>query len=132
MDHLPYSKKRAFISFDYDNDQFLRTAIIGQAKNDDSPFEIADGSIKKPFPEYDWEQRAYQRVKNCDLLIVMVGKRTWQCEGVLKEIQMAKQASIPYFGIHGYSGKNCPVPAGLDKTYLWTWDNVKALIDGDR
>ena len=32
--------KRAFISFDYDNDKDLRNALVGQAKYPNSPFEI--------------------------------------------------------------------------------------------
>ena len=35
-------KKRAFISFDYDHDEELKQALIGQAKNPDSPFSIND------------------------------------------------------------------------------------------
>lgn len=35
-------KKRAFISFDYDNDSDLKTLLVGQARNPDSPFEIVD------------------------------------------------------------------------------------------
>lgn len=124
--------KRAFISFDFDNDEFLRNAIVGQAKNDDSPFEIADWSVKKPFPQMSWEQRVYEKICQCDVVIVMVGERTYLCEGVLKEIQMAIKAGIPFFGIYGYADKNCTKPYGLDKLYKWTWDNVKALIDGAR
>lgn len=41
------AKTRVFISFDADHDSFLRDALVAQAKNEDSPFEIADYSIKK-------------------------------------------------------------------------------------
>ena len=40
--------KRAFISFDFDNDEDLRNALVGQSKMSDSPFEIADYSVKEP------------------------------------------------------------------------------------
>jgi hypothetical protein len=33
---------RVFTAFDYDHDEFLRTALAGQAKHRDSPFEIRD------------------------------------------------------------------------------------------
>ncbi len=33
-------KKRAFISFDFDNDLYLRNLLAGQAKLPDSPFEF--------------------------------------------------------------------------------------------
>lgn len=38
-------KKRVFISFDYDNDSDLKTLLVGQARNSDSPFEVIDMSI---------------------------------------------------------------------------------------
>ncbi len=62
----------------------------------------------------------------------MVGQNTHRAEGVLTEIKLAKAVSIPFFGLHGRAEKSCPVPAGLDKTYKWTWDNLKALIGGAR
>jgi len=46
--------RRAFISFDYDNDNDndndarLKDLLVGQAKNSDTPFVIADWSIKEP------------------------------------------------------------------------------------
>lgn len=41
------SKVRVFISFDYDHDSDLKTMLVGQAKNEDSPFEIDDWSVKE-------------------------------------------------------------------------------------
>ena len=35
-------KKRVFVSFDYDHDSDLKTLLVGQVRNPDSPFEIAD------------------------------------------------------------------------------------------
>ena len=41
------AKTPVFISFDYDHDQDLKTLLVGQANNPDSPFEIADWSVKE-------------------------------------------------------------------------------------
>lgn len=41
------AKTRTFISFDYDHDSDLKSLLVGQAKNDDSPFSITDMSIKE-------------------------------------------------------------------------------------
>ena len=43
--------KRTFISFDFDYDEELRDTLVGQARIDDSPFEIADHSVKEPLEE---------------------------------------------------------------------------------
>lgn len=44
-------RKRAYISFDYDHDNDLKTLLVGQARNPDSPFEIVDMSIKEVISE---------------------------------------------------------------------------------
>lgn len=36
------AKKKVFVSFDFDNDKTLKDFIIGQAKLEDSPFEVSD------------------------------------------------------------------------------------------
>jgi hypothetical protein len=46
-----------FISFDYDHDSDLKTLLVGQSKNADSPFEIVDASVKEHLTG-DWKQKA--------------------------------------------------------------------------
>ena len=57
--------KRVFISFDFDHHEELRDALVGQAKNPSSPFEIADWSVKKPF-EGNWKAKVRDRMRNED------------------------------------------------------------------
>ena len=127
------NKKRCFVSFDYDNDQFLKTGLIAQAKNSDSPFEILDWSIKEA--SADWKQRARTRIKNSEIVIVMCGKNTHTATGVSLELKMAQEENKPYFLLAGYSdgGNRKPSSAkSSDKLYKWTWPNLKALIHGNR
>lgn len=48
------AKRRVFISFDYDHDSDLKSLLVGQSKNSDSPFEITDMSIKEAVSN-DWK-----------------------------------------------------------------------------
>ena len=50
------AKKRVFISFDYDNDETLKTFLVGQSKHDDTPFDFADVSIKEALTG-DWKEK---------------------------------------------------------------------------
>ena len=50
------AKVRAFISFDYDNDQGIKELLVGQSKNSDTPFEIADWSVKEHLTG-DWKEK---------------------------------------------------------------------------
>lgn len=130
---MSQNKKRCFVSFDYDNDQFLKTGLIAQANNTDSPFEISDWSIKEA--SSDWKERARIRIKNSEIVIVMCGKNTNTASGVSIELKMAQEENIPYFLLAGYSDGENKKPNSAknsDKMYNWTWDNLKLLIHGNR
>ena len=61
------AKSRVFVSFDYDHDETLKHFLIGQAKNEDSPFELADWSIKEAISE-DWKKKARTRIKSVSVV----------------------------------------------------------------
>ena len=67
--------KRAFISFDFDHDEELRDALKGQARNPDSPFEIADWSLQEPLTG-NWKAKVRDRIRRTDLTIVICGEHT--------------------------------------------------------
>jgi len=126
-------KKRTFISFDYDHDEGLKILLVGQAKNEDSPFEITDHSIK--VASSDWKEKARTRIKGCDVVVVLCGEHTDTATGVSVELNIAKDEDVKYFLLKGYSDKVCKRPTAAtssDKMYDWTWDNLKKLIGGAR
>jgi hypothetical protein len=125
---------RVFTAFDYDHDAFLRTALVGQSKNDDSPFEICDYSVKEPFTG-DWKKKVRERIKKCGQMIVICGEHTHAATGVNAELEIAQEEKLPYFLLKGYPDKICYKPKAAkatDKVYTWTWPNLKALIAGGR
>lgn len=122
-----------FISFDYDHDEDLKILLVGQSKNDDSPFSIADWSIKED--SADWKDKARTRIKRVDQVIVICGKYTHTATGVNAEIEIARDEDKPYFLLAGRAdGENNKPTAALDtdKMYNWTWPNLKTLISGGR
>lgn len=126
------TKKRVFISFDFDNDSGAKTMLAGQAKLDDSPFEFVDASVKYHL-DGDWEEKVKGRIKNADLVIVLCGQSTSTAAGVTAELTIAQDVDKPYFLLKAYSDKACVKPAGAgssDKLYNWTWPNLKTLIGG--
>jgi len=126
-------KVPVYISFDYDHDSDLKTLLVGQAKNEDSPFSIADWSIKEA--SSDWKDKARERIKRVKQVIVLCGEHTDTATGVNAEIAIARDEKKPYFLLAGRaSGKNKKPTAALstDKMYNWTWDNLKTLIAGGR
>ena len=127
------AKTRTFISFDYDHDARLKDLLVGQAKNEDSPFETADHSIKDA--SADWKEKARSRIKGCQVVAVICGEHTDKATGVSIEIRIAQEEKKPYFLLQGYSDKTCKKPSAAksdDNIYNWTWDNLKILIGGGR
>jgi hypothetical protein len=128
------NNKRAFISFDYDNDEGSKIMLAGQAKLADSPFDFIDASVKDHLVG-DWKEKVRRRMDNVDIVIVLCGTQTHAASGVAAELTIAQEKGKPYFHLAAYSDKNCTRPVSAkqdDKVYKWTWDNLKALIGGAR
>jgi hypothetical protein len=122
-------KTRLFVSFDFDNDRKLRDFIIGQARLPDSPFEVADHSLKEAAPQRDWEAKARTAIARADKFVVMLGSSTRFAPGVKKEVAIAKELGKPRFQIIGYRGgsETWAVP-DAGRTYSWNWENLKRLL----
>lgn len=127
------AKKRVFVSFDYDNDSNLKELLIGQSKNNDSPFELSDWSVKEHLTG-DWKEKVRKRLQSVDLVCILCGKKTHTATGVGAELTITQEEKIPYFLLAGYSDESRkPTTAkDSDKLYKWNWDNLKKLIGGSR
>jgi hypothetical protein len=128
------TKKRVFISFDYDNDERAKTMLAGQAKLADSPFDFVDASVKEHLTG-DWKEKVKRRIGNVDVVMVLCGEKTHTAAGVSAELEIAKESSKEYFLLSAYSDRTCTKPkaaSSSDKMYSWTWDNLKNLIGGER
>ena len=123
--------KRVFISFDYDHDEELRHALVGQAEYPNSPFSIADWSVKEHLSG-DWKQKVRGRIRRTDLVIIICGEYTHTATGVADELAIAREESKPYFLLKGRPKRNCAKPGNAlasDTIYDWTWENLKSLIE---
>ena len=126
--------KRAFISFDFDHDEELRNALVGQARNPDSPFTIANWSVKEPFTG-NWRAKVRDRIRMTDLTIVICGRYTHTAKGVAAELAITREENKPYFLLKGRPNYTCTKPGMAlrsDKIYNWTWKNLRLLIGGAR
>ena len=131
---LKAAKTKVFISFDFDHDQDLRILFAGQAKLDDTPFEITDMSVKQELLG-DWKAKVRHKIKSVEQVVVICGECTNTASGVNVEIKIAQEENKPYFLLWGRNGKTCKKPTAAkdtDKIYEWTWPNVKKLLDGGR
>jgi hypothetical protein len=122
---------RAFISFDFDNNETEKKLFAGQAKNSKTPFNIEDWSSKSSLPQSQWEKLIEEKINKCNMLIVLVGKSMGSATGVKKEIAFAKSQNVPVFGVY-VDGANTTstLPSGLqrDRTISWDWAKIASAI----
>jgi len=122
--------KKVFVSFDFDNDSGIKNFVMSQAKLPTSPFSGADWSMEEAAPQHNWEAEAERRIKQCDIVLVMVGKQTYRASGVLKEVEFARKHNVQIAQIIAYKdliNPNAVENAG--RLYRWNLDNLRTLLD---
>ncbi|MDR3112386.1 MAG: TIR domain-containing protein [Elusimicrobiota bacterium] len=123
---------RAFISFDFDHNEAEKHLFVGQARNSRTPFSIEDWSSKSSLPLIQWEQSIADKIKKCNILIVLVGKTMASATGVAKEIAFAKVADVPVFGVYvDGADETSNLPDGLSRscTFTWEWNKIALAIE---
>lgn len=120
--------KRIFIAFAIE-DKTFRDFLVGQAKNDKSPFEFVDMSVKTPW-ETDWESKCRTKIKGCDGMIALISKNTLSATGELYEIKTGGEEKVPVMLM--YTGSDRPtLPPSLSGRLVnvWSWENIKSFIN---
>lgn len=123
---------RTFISFDYDHNEIEKNLFIGQSRLSKSPFNIEDWSSKSSLPQGQWEAIVKEKINKCHILIVLVGKTMASATGVNKEIQMAKDQNVPFFGVYvdgANTTSNLPNGLARNRTIDWDWKKISDAID---
>jgi hypothetical protein len=126
------AKPRVFISFDFDNNARQKLYFAGQAVNSKTPFDIEDWSSKSSLPQSQWEALIKAKIKKCNMLIVLVGKKISTATGVAKEIAFAKENNVPLFGVYVDDTDNTStLPTGLPRNRVikWGWVGIANAID---
>lgn len=121
--------KRIFISFAIE-DKSLRDLLKGQAKNENSPFEFVDMSVKVPW-DSNWKTNCRSRIKRCDGVISIITRNTKKADGQIWEMKCAKEERIPIIGILGNSGcigADIPSECGQIKLMRWAWDSISEWL----
>jgi hypothetical protein len=124
------SNYRIFIAFAIE-DKWAREYLVGQAKNDKSPFEFVNMSVNEPWDE-KWKTQCRSRIKGCDGMIALVSKNTKGASGALWEIKTAKEEQVPVRGVYtSADDRPATLPSELNGVRVvgWTWANIKAFLD---
>ena len=122
--------QRIFISFAIE-DATLRDFLVGQGRNEKTPFSFVDMSVKQPW-DSAWKANCRTKIKGCDGVIGFVTENTPNASGQLWELQCAYDEDIPVLLIYGYTDDrptNLPDPVKGRRILNWTWPNILAFLD---
>lgn len=121
---------RIFTSFAIEDDHY-RDLLVGQAKNEKSPFSFTDMSVKEPWDE-KWKTNCTTKIKGCDGLIAIVTSNLRKGEGALWEIRCAKEQRIPILGLYAQRDNKPTLPSELtgQKVIEWSWPGIGGWLKG--
>ena len=121
---------RIFIAFAIE-DEWARDYLVGQMRNNSSPFSWIDMSVKDPW-NTDWRNRCRTRIKGCDGMIAIISRHTPQASGQLFEIRTAREEFVPLMAMHAkQTDRLYGLPTELSGVHVqdWTWDNISWFLN---
>ena len=125
------AKVRVFLSFDFDRDEELHRNFYAQTEpdKDNSRHAIEDYSLNEAYsPSENWLNKARNKIRQSDIVIVVVGADAHSSDGVKKEVEIAKQLRKPMFQIRPQKRTHGEVK-GAGEMIPWKWDLIDAKID---
>jgi hypothetical protein len=84
------TRKRIFISFAIEDKRY-RNFLKAQGRNEKSPFDFIDMSVKEPWPQSEWKEKCRTKIRRCHGMIVLLSSHTYHSAGARWEIKCAKE-----------------------------------------
>ena len=129
------TKKRIFISYDYDNDRNRRFLLTAWDKNKEFDFEFYDGSLNVAVESTN---AAYiksvikPKIEAASHLLCIVGKHAHKSDWIAWEINKAIELGKKLIGVKLESTNTTPsalLNAGATWAMSFTFDSIKKAVD---
>ncbi len=116
-----------FVSFEFDKDNDLKNNFYTQAK-EHTQHRIRNCSLHETYPDEAWKNKAKAAIRECDVVVVLIGQDTHNAQGVIVETDMARSFGKPIIQIrpqdrpyNGLTRLGEPIP--------WRWRTINAKLD---
>lgn len=117
-----------FLSFEFDKDRDLHRNFYAQAKRH-SKHRIRNDSLNEKYhPNANWLNKARNKIKQSDIVIVVIGDDSHNAPGIKKEVGEANKMGKPIFQIKPKPRKVGKVK-GAKEMIPWKWKLIDAKID---
>ena len=115
-----------FASFEFDRDADLKNNFYEQAKTL-CPHRVRSSSLHEAYPDAEWKGRARAAIRECNLVIILIGPDTHNAPGVKVEVDIARRLGKPIFQVKP-RGRTSNGVDGIE-IVPWKWTNINRKID---
>ncbi len=116
-----------FASFEFDKDKNLKNSFYEQARNE-TRHRVHNCSLHESYPDEHWKGRAREAIRQCDVVVVLIGEDTHNAPGVMVETDVARSLNKPVIQVRpqrrpyqGLTRLGEPIP--------WKWRAINAKLD---
>ncbi len=124
----PIATLKIFVSFEYDKDNELKNNFIRQAK-EHTQYKIENHSLNEVYHDKYWKGKARNAIRQCDVVVVLIGQDTHNAPGVKVETDMARSLNKPIIQVKPRKRSYHGLPH-LGKPILWRWELIIRKIEG--
>ena len=116
-----------FVSFEFDKDNELKNNFYEQAKTR-TQHRVRNCSLNEAYPDEIWKRRAREAIRECDVVVVLIGEDTHNAQGVIVETDMARGMNKPVIQIRP-RGRTYNGITRLEDPIAWRWRTINAKLD---
>lgn len=116
-----------FASFEFDKDNELKNNFFRQAK-DNSSHQVRNCSLKEAYPTEAWKEKARNAIRECDVVVILIGQDTHNAPGVRTEVEIARSLDKPIIQIQPKKRPHTGV-SGIETTVRWYWKRINRELD---
>ena len=116
-----------FVSFEFDKDNDLKNNFYTQAR-EHTQHRIRNCSLNEAYPDDAWKNRARAAIRECDVVVVLIGQDTHNAQGVIVETDMARSMGKPIIQIRP-QGRTYNGLTRLDEPIRWKWTTINARLN---
>ena len=116
-----------FVSFEFNRENELKDNFYRQAE-EHCPHHIRNCSLNEEYPDERWKGKAREAIRECHVIIVLIGQDTHNAQGVIVETDIARSLNKPTFQIRP-QGRPYNGLTRLGEPIKWKWKNINAKLD---
>ena len=124
------NRTRVFLSFDRENDSDLGKLLRMQSEGSSGAIEVMKNCCRR-MSHRDWATDASGEIRAAEVVLVICGEHTDECDRVSRELAIAQDEGKPYMLLWGRRDKMCTKPESArntDAMFSWTREILEAQI----